>query len=60
MKYKVIIMEDNGGGSSPDIAAPLSFYTRQAAVNCASQWNEAGLNRFAWLFDGASWTIYNG
>ena len=59
MKYKVLLMEDNGGGSSPDGMAPLSFYTRSQAVSCASLWNELGPTRFAWLWDGASWTMYN-
>ena len=57
MKYKVIFYlgSSNPQGSG---ATTATFYRLGDAQNAASTWNELGSLMSAWLWNGASWTVY--
>ena len=56
MKYKVLYLYSPGGSSAG--MAEASFYTKAAAVQSADSWRQIDGNKFAWLWDGSTWTTY--
>lgn len=56
MKYKVIYLQSGSGKSG---MANAEFYKKATAVTSAETWRELGGDRYAYLFDGSSWTAYD-
>ena len=54
----MLCIESTGGGN-PDVGSITKFYRKSDAQNAWSLWNELGPAYFAFLYDGASWTLYN-
>jgi hypothetical protein len=58
MKYKVLVQIDNTGGSNPDALASFSFYTFNAAHECATAWAALFSSTLAFMWDGTTWRMY--
>lgn len=59
MKYKLILY-NSYGSSDVDLAGTFTFYTFNAAHECATQWIAQASFFQARLWDGETWRVYTG
>ena len=59
MKYNVITLIDNTGGSSPDATNGFTFYTLNSAIQFTTEWVALSAAHYAYLWDGIGWRFYS-